>query len=514
MDEVGASGLGVFIKVEKPDEIESTSESDSVVFIKEEKPDETDSTYLIDDDLVNEEENTEDTHACEDDSTAPQREELYHQSLQEKRIITRKRRKKALTATDRSQPFPQRRKLKNENTSCPATQSSPYENNNLSVLNHNSSTSADTTMRIPKVTIKQEKGSLFYCGGLIPEQEEATFVPEEGSEMNHIKQEEEIILSDDVPKVGVKQEEGSLFYCEGLDPLNNLQDINKCELKTKTNEDSKEMSDANFEPSRKTVLLKKHQCPHCKYKASYPSKLKIHIIACHTNEKPHHCPCCDYRATTHTILKRHIKASHMDEKPQQCPHCDFVTADIISLERHINARNTSEEPRCPRNDDGTIQSNNIEIAPHKTDNPLQCPYCEYKGAYPSKLKMHIMACHTNERPHQCPDCDYRAVKISNLKIHIMAHHTDEKPYPCAHCDYKAATFSTLKTHVRFRHTGEKPHHCPHCDYKSVTISCLKKHIMARHLGEKPFKCPHCDYKATQHSNLKTHMKYIHMSINE
>ncbi|XP_014292004.1 zinc finger protein 558 [Halyomorpha halys] len=352
----------------------------------------------------------------------------------------------------------------------------------------------DTESSFPIVSIKQEEGSLFYCGGLIPEQVGEMGILNHGV-LSHVKQEEEMIIPDD----GELPEE-----------LEDAPDDGDQDIKTEIDLDSKIMSSASSDCGRKTVKLKKLQCPHCKYKAVYPSKIKIHVIACHTGEKPHHCPSCDYKATTSSILKKHIKASHPGEKPYRCPHCDFATADIAGLEKHINARNTDREPHeCPPGGD-TTQSNDIEMK----EDPLQCPHCEYKAAYPSKLKMHIMACHTGEKPHQCPSCDYKAVKISNLKIHIMAHHSEEKPYPCPHCDYKTVTHSTLKTHIRYRHTGEKPHQCPHCDYRSVTISCLKKHVMARHLGEKPYKCPHCDYRATQNSNLKTHIKYLHMYLND
>lgn len=62
---------------------------------------------------------------------------------------------------------------------------------------------------------------------------------------------------------------------------------------------------------------------------------KISQVKCtgtaNKKEKYRKCPHCDYKSTILSHLKVHIMSQHTDEKPYECPHCDFKSASSCSV---------------------------------------------------------------------------------------------------------------------------------------------------------------------------------------
>lgn len=78
------------------------------------------------------------------------------------------------------------------------------------------------------------------------------------------------------------------------------------------------------------VLMK---CPHCDYRTVRKNHLKQHIRR-HTGERPYSCPHCSKCFSLSNTLVCHIR-THTGEKPYACPHCTYRATQPTRLKLHI-----------------------------------------------------------------------------------------------------------------------------------------------------------------------------------
>ncbi|XP_066903771.1 transcriptional repressor CTCF isoform X3 [Halyomorpha halys] len=201
-----------------------------------------------------------------------------------------------------------------------------------------------TSFSIGRNDIIEEEKSQIYYGGPI-----------------HVKQEEELLIPDEVSTISIKEEsqaysddsnsESDITVDEEEDISSDTNTLRKTQRQKKKN--VKDLGNMDLKKLGKSDVPcviaqnageRPHQCPFCQYKAVQNSNLKRHIISRHTGKKPHQCPHCHYKSVTSDHLKRHIMFIHTGEKPYQCPLCDYKSADSTHVKRHLMLRHTDEKP--------------------------------------------------------------------------------------------------------------------------------------------------------------------------
>ncbi|KAF7492585.1 Histone H4 transcription factor [Sarcoptes scabiei] len=87
---------------------------------------------------------------------------------------------------------------------------------------------------------------------------------------------------------------------------------------------------------------RKFDCPHCPYKAGYPSRLKEHIQFRHCDNYEFKCTFCDRKLKNRRLLKRHIEL-HKGEKKNVCQFCQQSFTNYHSMNRHIRIQHFKEQ---------------------------------------------------------------------------------------------------------------------------------------------------------------------------
>ena len=99
------------------------------------------------------------------------------------------------------------------------------------------------------------------------------------------------------------------------------------------------------------MVLIKHECTQCEFKATLKQNLQRHIRSVHEGQK-FSCIFCEYKATYKGNLHRHIKSVHEGQK-FQCPQCEYKATQKVNLQTHIKSVHEGQQFQCPKNSQGT-----------------------------------------------------------------------------------------------------------------------------------------------------------------
>ena len=107
------------------------------------------------------------------------------------------------------------------------------------------------------------------------------------------------------------------------------------------------------------MMLKKHQCPQCEYKAAQKAHLQRHKESIHEGLR-FPCPHCEYKATLKESLQIHMQSVHEGQK-FPCPHCGSTFTLRGNLQKHI--KSVQNCLKCLSTTRNTIRVYHLDISP-------------------------------------------------------------------------------------------------------------------------------------------------------
>ncbi|GLH09696.1 Protein suppressor of hairy wing [Gryllus bimaculatus] len=295
------------------------------------------------------------------------------------------------------------------------------------------------------------------------------------------------------------------------------------------------------------ITLKKHmylhigktkQCTFCDKKCSSSSRLKDHIRACHTFEKPYKCDLCDkayassntlrihkqkkhgnkknmikeisteqHSATQENLVKQQKMRSHLIRKAFKCSKCPALLTTYGNLKRHLirfHLKGKKEE----------------------SVNIYKCEHCEASFHINSSLNRHINQFHSRKVKDMSAfkfvsptsnEKDVSEVTITSSIAGNPGNHIldSEKPFQCNLCDKSFSLSSRLKDHLHC-HTLEKPYQCHLCDKAYCSSDALRAHRNHKHklkgkgIGKLVHQCDECQTQFSTSGYLLRHKNRFHL----
>ena len=243
-----------------------------------------------------------------------------------------------------------------------------------------------------------------------------------------------------------------------------------------------------FITTKHTSMMVKTEAKHNSNTNQYTNGLN-HVenrdnILDEANEKvvleKHACDKCDYRASQHHNLKKHKESIHEGLK-YQCTRCDYKATLRASLVRHTRSIH-----------DGATYS---------------CEICDMNFSTLGNLKSHKIVRHDGEKKYKCGICSYKANRQRCLFKHNVAKHNeiiessigptlhkqktqDGVRYCCDMCSYTGNTQGGFYTHKKDHH-GLQP---------------------TKTRSKNPGICDQCGHETKTNHEMTTHMKHKHKSI--
>ncbi|KAF6201686.1 hypothetical protein GE061_004081 [Apolygus lucorum] len=178
-----------------------------------------------------------------------------------------------------------------------------------------------------------------------------------------------------------------------------------------------------------------------------------------------------------------VRLDLMDKSsPLMCSKCGFVASSPLSFKRHIKehkkvmrftpcAEEFNKNFRCQLCDFDCIGAMQMvdHIKTHQGDQ-LTCNLCGYKCA-----KFGYLVLHTRLHEKELDKVISKESKANNSADKLYDCTLCIKPFPCELCNQRFTTSSHLKRHM-MTHTGEKPYACHLCHYRCSQSWNLKAHV--------------------------------------
>lgn len=282
-----------------------------------------------------------------------------------------------------------------------------------------------------------------------------------------------------------------------------------------------------------------HRCPHCEYRARWPSEITQHMKN-HSDEKPFGCCHCEYTSKWKWDVVKHMKRcggggvndvvnlKELKEFAQKlAPQANTLAhtqgrglsngPPNVTVTRDGMGMKTGSSPPTGRETPSPV-STGEEQQQNTIRDPLQCSKCLFIASSPTELKRHIKSHKYNTSQVYCSLCSFVGNSQTDLTRHMRVH-SDEKPYPCLSCSYSSKWKCDLKKHC------ENYNHIPAVDLtygghgRKPKAAAKKSAVQPAPNGRRnssegesssdscsEYRCDKCQFVATSQAVYNAHMK--------
>ena len=140
-----------------------------------------------------------------------------------------------------------------------------------------------------------------------------------------------------------------------------------------------------------------HTCPVCIQRFKYKGELEAHTAALHpeaVTEASYFCPQCDYQTSVQRYLTKHL-GRHLPQK-YECSHCLKKFAQQCQLNTHVKYTHQKFRKHFCNTCQRFFKSPHVlkeHMQTHSNFVYLDCPLCETKFRFKSRLQLHLINDH-------------------------------------------------------------------------------------------------------------------------
>lgn len=184
----------------------------------------------------------------------------------------------------------------------------------------------------------------------------------------------------------------------------------------------------------------RHACPHCSYRAPFPSTVRRHIASKHNGA--HACDRCDKRFDNHSQLRSHLAADH--PRIHRCRHCEFSHRVLAEVRKHSIA-NHERGVVC------TMAGCNMRVSRWRLKRHLKDKHGDApSSAHPRRVLTKCSQLQETACTLVCAHCDFISNEMSDFNQHVMNAHERGILCPMPDCtDY--LLLGALEDHLRSVH---------------------------------------------------------------
>ena len=140
------------------------------------------------------------------------------------------------------------------------------------------------------------------------------------------------------------------------------------------------------------------------------------LMSWKSKSKSNLCPICGLALSSVSSMKNHIKRHKEGRKMGRKPKNGENHPDIRDVAEFAKATSVTEAARKFGLDEWHVKKN-YQLFFH----PIPCNFCDFKAAWQSQLKNHILRCHT-ARDNKCHLCDFKSSIYYELTVHLRKQH--------------------------------------------------------------------------------------------
>ncbi|CAL8140588.1 unnamed protein product [Orchesella dallaii] len=223
-------------------------------------------------------------------------------------------------------------------------------------------------------------------------------------------------------------------------------------------------------------------CRICNAPFKLPFLLSMHLKTVHLLKKPHECPHCPFKYSCSSLLRLHLKKVHKESVDSAALFKGKFKCDICGERFGIEYNFKKHQKFHERNKgvEGIFKGSYFQPGNFK------CDKCDDDRVFGTKMKLYMHQRNMHMKPKQTWCCDKCGNVFKNkqkLQQHESYRHTDPNDWKfvCSveGCGRKCFSKQKLGEHLR-THTKECPFICDFCGKKFRYMHYLRAHLVKLH----------------------------------